>query len=205
MCASVYFLPRAAAAAGWWWSLPMFYILASVIITYETSGWLVVVVGFQFSLSFTPPCFYTSTTPKTFFFFLLLKSKCMYTHTHIEREKHIRKSLFLLYTILSIHTRLFYFPPSSRVSSSFGSLAPTSFSPLKKTLSADIVCYVLRTCVIGLYTGEKKILSSLSSACIGSPTSQKSTPRTLTHRRRRRRTSFWFYIFSAGVERKEWN
>ena len=202
MYASVYFLPR-AAAAGWWWSLPMFYILASVIITYETSGWLVVVVGFQFSLSFTPPCFYTSTTPKTFFF-LLLKSKCMYTHTHIEREAYIRKSLFLLYTILSIHTRLFYFPPSSRVSSSFGSLAPTSFSPLKKDferrhslLCLEDMCYRL------IHRREKDSL--FSSACIGSPTSQKSTPRTLTHRRRRRRTSFWFYIFSAGVERKEWN
>lgn len=108
MCASVYFLPR-AAAAGWWWSLPMFYILASVIITYETNGWLVVVVGFQFSLFYSALFLYIYY-PQNVFFFSLKASVCTHTHTHIERSIYKKKFVPSLYYIVYTHTSLLLSP-----------------------------------------------------------------------------------------------
>jgi hypothetical protein len=80
-------------------------------------------------------------------------------------------------------------------------LAPTSFSPLKKTLSADIVCYVLRTCVIGLYTGEKKILSLLCMYRVSNQP-EKHTTHTYTQKKKKKNFFLILYIFRWGWKKR---
>jgi hypothetical protein len=61
----------------------------------------------------------------------------------------------------------------------------------------------LRTCVIGLYTGEKKILSSLSSLlCMYRVSNQpeKHTTHTYTQKKKKKKKNFFLilYIFRWG-------